>query len=543
MKKIIAITMICVLIIMSPGVHLKKVNAATAVGATVVVALGKAIVELLVVSGLAYTIVKKDTPYWNIPLIPVTEYKKVEGGIVNFTTKRVAYQSKPNYEFEFIVSNGVEYFINPDWIKAYEDNGVLNKIIEYSKTLEQMSVKNLYQFVQYIKEYAQGAVTNNFGLVCKQMLNNVASYQLAIHKVTTGDLKGFAMWEKQEIENDMILQNMRTNVYLNQEFALGDDYIIYRSLIKDGSSFTSERTWFICGKNINVFPYTNDMGIHLYGLSHATNYIKIHNFKYEQDGSIGYGYSSSRGFTINANRTQVLFASDNFLIDTKYSVKEWPYINGSDVIVKENYVYENLTTGIMDIPADGIIEKASVGELDVAEYVGNPSVELTYDDAIVVTPDASENEGIFMNIFGWLQRIWEAITSIPLRILNGLLQILKDFATWLFVPSGFALDAHVNDMMLTMENQTGVLTYPLTMTIKFFNMILNTNAVESKIKIPRVEYKGYVIIPGMDFYLSDSIDQANLRTLYDIYMAVVNFMFVIGLSYLAYNKWNEFMKG
>jgi hypothetical protein len=128
--------------------------------------------------------------------------------------------------------------------------------------------------------------------------------------------------------------------------------------------------------------------------------------------------------------------------------------------------------------------------------------------------------------------------------LDGLLNGLKDLLEWLFVPSSVALTDFVTHAETTMEDKAGLLTYPLTLVIEFLLNVAQLGTTDCILKIPRIEFMGYVLYGGIDYNITQNIKQTSYsQQIYNVYIMITNFIMIIAVLNLAVKKGDEIIRG
>ena len=142
-------------------------------------------------------------------------------------------------------------------------------------------------------------------------------------------------------------------------------------------------------------------------------------------------------------------------------------------------------------------------------------------------------------------------TGLGATILNALksfldllIEALKGLLRWLFVPSADFLDGWIESMIETIENRTGILTYPLALTISYLGKIADIEDADAVLTIPEVKWKGSVLIQKQTFNFDAFLAQnAELATFYGYYMIVARAILIFAVLRLAWKKGEEMMEG
>ena len=208
---------------------------------------------------------------------------------------------------------------------------------------------------------------------------------------------------------------------------------------------------------------------------------------------------------------------------------------------------------------------------DVNEIVLTPEVVNEYADRVVdignmISSDSIANEiAIVDNIVrkktdGEIKAITNEITvvgeidpTIPDEgtdtseypfPLDWLINGLKGLFEWLFVPSSLAIENAVTHCKAKMDSQAGLLSYPLTLVIKFLLAVGELETDQDCIMvIPPIIYKNNVLYEGTSFNLTQFIKDNGFSTIQNMIYAIGNFIMIVGLLNMAKNKGDELLTG
>lgn len=121
---------------------------------------------------------------------------------------------------------------------------------------------------------------------------------------------------------------------------------------------------------------------------------------------------------------------------------------------------------------------------------------------------------------------------------------LKAIFEWLFVPSELAIENAVQKCKEKMDNQAGILTYPLTLVIEFLIAVSQLdNSNDFIMTIPEIKYKNHMLYAGTSFNYSAYIRDNNLGTAQMIVYYIGNFIMVLGILNMAKRKGDEIIRG
>ena len=126
----------------------------------------------------------------------------------------------------------------------------------------------------------------------------------------------------------------------------------------------------------------------------------------------------------------------------------------------------------------------------------------------------------------------------------SLLGILKAFARWLFIPDTYEIEDFINNIKDKINNNYGLLTYPITLVIEFLLRVNDIQVSDFIINIPKIEIRGHTIFAGYSYNVSQAIrDSTALTTLQGIVFNVGNFIIILGMLNFAKRKGDEIIRG
>ncbi|MEM3713889.1 MAG: hypothetical protein QXF82_02950 [Nitrososphaeria archaeon] len=121
---------------------------------------------------------------------------------------------------------------------------------------------------------------------------------------------------------------------------------------------------------------------------------------------------------------------------------------------------------------------------------------------------------------------------------------LKNIFEWLFVPDALFLEDTITELKTKIDNQAGLLTYPLTLIIEFLLSVADLDTESNVIlKIPEIKYKEHVLYGGVLFDVKKFINDYDLKNTQNIIYAIGNFIMIIGLLNFAKRKGDEIIRG
>jgi len=124
-----------------------------------------------------------------------------------------------------------------------------------------------------------------------------------------------------------------------------------------------------------------------------------------------------------------------------------------------------------------------------------------------------------------------------------ILNPLKDFAQWLFVPDQTKVDAFVTHCQLTMDEKTSIIAYPLTLVIEFLTKVLSLEQTDCILHIPKMELNGQVFYKGSDFNFTQEVHKTLYATYYSTYLAITDFAMILFVINSAAKKGDEIIRG
>ncbi len=124
-----------------------------------------------------------------------------------------------------------------------------------------------------------------------------------------------------------------------------------------------------------------------------------------------------------------------------------------------------------------------------------------------------------------------------------ILNPLKTFAKWLFVPDKVVVTELIDSIQEKMDEQAGLLTYPLTLVIRFLMEVSELDVTDCILHIPKMEIFGYKFYDGCYYNLTQEIHKSDYAEIYTVYMYFTDFIMIIGFISLCIKKGDEMMKG
>lgn len=143
------------------------------------------------------------------------------------------------------------------------------------------------------------------------------------------------------------------------------------------------------------------------------------------------------------------------------------------------------------------------------------------------------------DFFNWLKDAWGDIKLLPQRIIDGLKSLIES----LFVPDEIAVDEFVNHINQKINNQAGLLTFPLSLVILFLNNVLSLGVSDCILTIPEMSVMGHKIMNEYNFNFSQFMRKSEFSDVYSTYILVTNFIMILGVIFLAIKKGDQIIRG
>lgn len=156
----------------------------------------------------------------------------------------------------------------------------------------------------------------------------------------------------------------------------------------------------------------------------------------------------------------------------------------------------------------------------------------------IYTNDTENEDGTCNGVICNLKKVVKSVLDFPKIIFNAVKEVLLS----LFVPSSDFLIDWINGLIDTLNEQFGLLSYPLTLTIDVINRFYNIPISEPIIEIPAIKdpFFNQTIYKGTTINLNDYLVGA-VGTLYHIGYIFVNAYICIAFVELCRSKYNNFI--
>ena len=279
----------------------------------------------------------------------------------------------------------------------------------------------------------------------------------------------------------------------------------------------------------------------------AYNYIRLytHNLVIKD-------YINSE-YTFDLSQTDIIYT--NFPMQVTGAISGTWYQEGSSAKIMESDWYLRTTAHRENIPEEpnddeeerpGIIFDDYIAE----ELEGNEIGDFPDTDKIIKVINnadgkASDNyKDITPNIEikpdpkGDIEINNDPVTNF------SLLGILKAFARWLFIPDTYEIEDFINNIKDKINNNYGLLTYPITLVIEFLLRVNDVQVSDFIINIPKIEIRGHTIYAGSSYNVSQAIrESSTLSTIQGIVFNLGNFIIILGMLNFAKRKGDEIIRG
>ena len=254
--------------------------------------------------------------------------------------------------------------------------------------------------------------------------------------------------------------------------------------------------------------FTSDL--HNFNYSDLTNY----NVKYSDlIKQMKEGYIYRLRFYVEQfnNRTNMVSLYYDISTSCYFSLNDW---KSSDYIIKNIYKLFLSASGIEIIPGDSSDKDKDLSIKDLNNNIKN---------TILGTPNESgEREG---------------------GLLGGILDGIKGF----FIPSSEFFNNYFNELNNWFSDRLGLLYFPIDFIISFLNRIYSSEFNDVIFDIPDIYIPGYgkdtgcsPIIPAYKFNFTNFVNSNdNIKTIYDMYLLVVDGIIIWGIIQLFSKKYEE----
>lgn len=360
--------------------------------------------------------------------------------------------------------------------------------------------------------------------------------------------------------NDFSVYNTLILHYYNEYssvclYGVNTDYLMATTVAK--STYNSNFIVALKTDNLQSGNLTN--------LSDSTNNTELDIDKMRYVSEYNNNYSVNETYYVNMIGKPNL--GDNYTVDSYHNGNALYceiFTTNDDLVMGVNWTdYGSFgTNGVYDLTSSepALSIKTTKDTLDI-DSDGNCVVQLDKNNVksieqILVNTGVSVIDGIGVGEYSdsdFADNIQDAnqyyTTDQPvLDFLSGffdsLLDLLKEFVEWLFVPSDDFMETYVRGVIAQVESNVGILMYPATIMVQFFNGLYNCTSGDCIFHIPQLKYLDYVIYGGMDYNVTQAIKRnTTFSQIYQYWMYFTDFIMIMALVNLARKKYDDILKG
>lgn len=547
MKRLIAIILLAIILISTPA---EKVKAGEVVVGTEI---GLALMELILGTAVSYDIAQKidaffpsayhltfsGKPYDGI-LMTEEQIKAFEQANQSLDDKMsVLYEGsdvKVQYDgdsqvYESTTYNGQEYFLNPYLVNVLVNANAWAKLMNVNQSLKTMSIGSVYIGLQALKQ----------DITQKQVETSLA-YKQCMTIVGTAIRSAYISLVPSGSVNETMLSSDRVVQALKYENL--PSWAQLKTIGSNNYYITLQNSRYYIltfARDTYLTPYTSTT----YDVKNPTGSLIKSIYWDSETNQYGENGQTNLSIAIDANLIYTNVVTE-FPINNPYGLTEFPYDYFTHEVTFPIPQDPNIgvVTGLVDntltVPNTGVIgqtkEEIVTGFGGVSDGVYEDVKEVTLPQEYL---DAQSEYS--SGVLGWLQRLWDGIISIPRAILDGLLSILKQAMEWLFVPSSVFIDELVAELTLTIENKTGILTYPMALAMRLLGQLLTIQSSDCILTLPAMNIFGNEIFNGQTFNLSEFVKKEGIDNFYQIYLKFTDVVMIGFVLKLSTRKWKDFI--
>lgn len=134
---------------------------------------------------------------------------------------------------------------------------------------------------------------------------------------------------------------------------------------------------------------------------------------------------------------------------------------------------------------------------------------------------------------------WTNVINLPGRIVEGIGELLAR----IFLPNDAIVQAFVDSVMAKVGDQTGILTYPLSLVIRFLGFVMDLGESDCIIVLPSLSFMGQKLMEKTSFNFTEYVKKDHIKEIYSIYKMVVNFIMIMWVVNLARIRLDDVIKG
>ena len=220
-----------------------------------------------------------------------------------------------------------------------------------------------------------------------------------------------------------------------------------------------------------------------------------------------------------------------------------------DPVLDTEISFDNLESGNAGDTDNGVtgddVTESTNSIIDaIKEFINNPlgSLKSAFDDFVTWIKESWQDiKNAPTQIIDYLKEHdpLEVIINLPGQIASRIGETIKS----IFVPDDAALQEFIDNARDTIENQTGILTYPTSLVVKFVGFLADIGKQDCIIKIPEIKFQNQTLLKEYTFNFTKYVNDTEIKTLYDIYLTIVDFIMVMWIVNLARKKADEIMRG
>lgn len=262
--------------------------------------------------------------------------------------------------------------------------------------------------------------------------------------------------------------------------------------------------------------------------------------------------------TINQNDTLINELNNSLtsgeITDTDKYIESLNKANNDAILVGDPVLdteisFDNLESGNAGDTDNGVtgddVTESTNSIIDaIKEFIHNPlgSLKFAFDDFVTWIKESWQDiKNAPTQIIDYLKEHdpLEVIINLPGQIASRIGETIKS----IFVPDDAALQEFIDNARDTIENQTGILTYPTSLVVKFIGFLADIGKQDCIIKIPEIKFQNQTLLKEYTFNFTKYVNDTEIKTLYDIYLTIVDFIMVMWIVNLARKKADEIMRG
>lgn len=199
----------------------------------------------------------------------------------------------------------------------------------------------------------------------------------------------------------------------------------------------------------------------------------------------------------------------------------------------------------------------------------NPDVALPAAGTTVFVPPAEVLEDVnYLTTTGALTGEWTSTVEVPTTdtdtdvgfwatVLEPIVNVLKDIKNFFldlvkmitegvlnalkaaFIPDPGFFEDYLSDLQDSFSNRMGLLTYPISVLFNFFDRLVHLDEVEPILRWESWSYQDTEFISAGSYNLNNMIEHDTMKTLYNIYLTLVDVGIIFALLHLLLKKYKS----